>query len=318
MNRASEDEEPSRQTEAMLTSRTITRRAFLKTSAVGAGGCALASPAASLSTAAEPDTVRDRLWIFTCAANSDFLHLKRRSVMTPVESAFFLGVPNIIVVQSSEKESPHGRLHPPFAQYLVAMRPLKRIVWSVVGSGGFHSPEETKEVLELARTTPSFAGIMLDDFFTGDKEGKRAQLSVEELAGIRERLRQVGRKLDIFVTLYADKLDQPISDYMKLVDVITLWTSDPNKLADLETNLKKVETLFPQTRKMLGCYVVDYGRKEGTPLPWMQRQCETGLRWLQERRIEGIIFLGNTTMDLGFTSVDWTREWIQKVGPTRL
>ena len=262
--------------------------------------------------------MRDRLWIFTCAANSDYLRLRRRSVMTPVEGAFFLGVPNIIVVQSSAQEAAHGRLEPPFAQYLVAMRPLKRIVWSVVGSGGFHSPEETKEVLELARTTPNFAGIMLDDFFTGDKDGKRAQLTVEQLAEVRRQLRQGAGKLDIYVTLYADKLDQPISDYLKLVDAITLWTSDPNELLNLEASLKKVEALAPKARKLLGCYVVDYGRKEGTPLPLMQRQCETGLRWLKERRIEGIIFLGNTTLDLGFPSVDWTREWIQRVGETRL
>ena len=262
--------------------------------------------------------MRDRLWIFTCAANSDFLHLRRRSVMTPVEGAFFLGVPNIIVVQSSAQEAPHGRLEPPLAQYLVAMRPLRRIVWSVVGSGGFHSPEETKEVLNLARTTPNFAGIMLNDFFTGAREGKRAQVSVEELAKIRSQLRQGGRSLDIFVTLYADKLDQPINDYLKLVDVITLWTSDPKDLLSLEANLKKVEALAPKAKKMLGCYVVDYGRKEGTPVPLMQRQCETGLRWLKERWIAGVIFLGNTTMDLGFPSVDWTREWIQEVGETRL
>ena len=50
----------------------------------------------------------------------------------------------------------------------------------------------------------------------------------------------------------------------------------------------------------------------------MKLQCETGLRWLQEGRIEGIIFLGNTTMDLGYPSVDWTREWIRKVGNTQL
>ena len=318
MNRASGDERLLHQTQATATPRTISRRVFLKTSAVGAGGCALSSAAAPPLAAPEPDTVRDRLWIFTCAANSDFLHLRRRSVMTPVEGAFFLGVPNIIVVQSSAQEAPHGRLEPPFAQYLVAMQPLKRIVWSVVGSGGFRSPDETKEVLALSRTTPNFAGVMLDDFFTGAKEGKRAQLTVEELGGIRDQLRQGGRNLDIFVTLYADKLDQPIGDYIKQVDVMTLWTSDPNQLAHLEANLKKVEALFPRTRKMLGCYVVDYGRREGTPLPWMQRQCETGLRWLQERRIEGIIFLGNTTMDLGFASVDWTREWIQQVGQTRL
>jgi len=318
MNHASGARRPIQRTERIVTGQTINRRSFLKTSAVGAGGLALSSSAAPPPPPARAETVRDRLWIFTCAANSDFLHLRRRSVMTPLEGAFFLDVPNIIVVQSSAQEAPHGRLHPPFAQYLTAMQPLRRIVWSVVGSGGFHSPEETKEVLELARTTPNFVGIMLDDFFTGEKTGKRAQLTLDELASVRDQLRQGGRNLDIFVTLYCDKLDQPIGDYTKLVDVITLWTSDPNQLANLETNFKRVESLFPRHRKMLGCYVVDYGRKEGTPLSWMQLQCETGLRWLQERRIDGIIFLGNTTMDLGFPSVNWTREWIQKVGPTRL
>ncbi len=270
------------------------------------------------STDADPGTVLDRLWIFTCAANSDFIHLRRRSVMTPAEGAFFLGVPNIIVVQSSSQEAPYGRLDPPFAQYLVAMRPLKRVVWSVVGSGGFHCPEETKEVLGLARTTPNFAGLMLDDFFSGAKEGKRAQLTVEELGAIRRQLSETGRNLEIFVTLYADKLDLPISDYLELVDVITLWTSDPAHLERLETRLKTAEAIAPRAKRMLGCYLVDYGRKEGTPVNRMRWQCETSLRWLKERRIEGIIFLGNTTMDLGFASVDWTREWIQKVGSTRL
>ena len=41
-------------------------------------------------------------------------------------------------------------------------------------------------------------------------------------------------------------------------------------------------------------------------------------KWLQERKIEGMIFLGNTTMDLGFESVEWTREWISEVGETQL
>lgn len=263
-------------------------------------------------------TVRDRLWVFTCAANSDYPHIGRRSVMTPAEGAFYLGVPNIIVVQSSESEAPFGRLEPPFAQYTIAMRPLKRLVWSVVGSGGFHSPKEAKEVLELARSTPNFAGIMLDDFFTGQKEGKRAQLTVEELAKIRRQLKQIGKNLDIFVTLYVNHLDLPVGDYLDLIDVVTLWTGKPAELANLETNLKRTEAVAPKTRKMLGCYVVDYGQKQGMPVPLMKLQCETGLRWLQARRIEGMIFLGNTTMDLGFESVEWARQWIERVGNTRL
>ena len=50
----------------------------------------------------------------------------------------------------------------------------------------------------------------------------------------------------------------------------------------------------------------------------MKLQCETGLRLLREKRIEGMIFLGNTAMDLGFESVDWARAWIQKVGDGEL
>ena len=296
----------------------ISRRGILQAAATGLAGAGLGDLAWAAPDPKQEGTVRDRLWIFTCAANSDYPHIGRRSVMTPAEGAFYLGVPNIIMVQSSKSEAPYGRLEPPFAQYTVALRPLKRVVWSVVGSGGFHAPEETKEVLKLARSTPNFAGIMLDDFFTNQKEGKRAQWTVEELAAVRRQLNEINEKLDIFATFYVTQLDLPVRDYLGLIDVITLWTGKPADLENLESNLKKAETAAPKARKMLGCYVVDYGKKQGTPVPLMKLQCETGLRWLRQRRIEGIIFLGNTTMDLGFDSVEWTRQWIQKVGNTRL
>jgi len=296
----------------------LNRRGFLQVGAIGTAALGLGHQPLAEVPRSDRGVVRDRFWVFTCAANSDFPHLGRRSVMTPAEGAFYLGVPNIIMVQSSESEARYGRFELPFAQYTIALRPLRRVVWSVVGSGGFQSPTETKEVLELARTGSNFAGIMLDDFFTGQNEGKRAQLTLDELAGIRRQFKEIGKHLDIFVTLYARHLDLPLRDYLDLVDVITLWTSDPADLVRLEANLTKVETLAPKARKMQGCYLVDYGQKQGTPVPLMQLQCETGLRWLRQRRIEGMIFLGNTTMDLGFASVEWTRQWIQKVGNTKL
>ncbi|KKK89819.1 hypothetical protein LCGC14_2729260, partial [marine sediment metagenome] len=40
----------------------------------------------------------------------------------------------------------------------------------------------------------------------------------------------------------------------------------------------------------------------------------TGLNWLLEGRLDGMIFLGNTMGDFGFESVEWTREWIRNVG----
>lgn len=272
------------------------------------------------ATAAPPQagTVRDRLWMFSFATNSDFYHLQRRSVVSAAEGNFYLGVPNILMVQSSTKEAPWGRFELPFEPYTVALRPLQNVVWSLVGSGGFNKPYETAAVLAMARRVPNFRGVMLDDFFTGKTEGKRAQFTVEELADVRRQLDATGKKLDIFATLYVKQFELPLQDYLKLIDVLTLWNMDTAHIPHMEQNLEKFERLHPQKRKMLGCYLVDYRKKQGTPVALMQHQCEVGLRWLEQGRIEGIVFMGNTVVDLGFESVEWTRRWIEQVGDRKL
>jgi len=63
---------------------------------------------------------------------------------------------------------------------------------------------------------------------------------------------------------------------------------------------------------------VDFNRRASLPIPAMQRQCEFGLEGLKQKRIEGMMFLSNGAMDLGFPAVEWAREWIQKVGDTPL
>jgi len=264
------------------------------------------------------ETVRDRLWVFSFAANSDFVHTGRRSVMSAAEGNFYLGVPNILMVQSSEKESPYGRFEPPFEQYTMALRPLKSVVWSLVGSGGFNKAEETAEVLDMAKRVPNFRGVMLDDFFNSKADGKRAQWTVEELADVRRKLDQTGKKLDIFVTFYVKQFDLPLKDYLELIDVLMLWNMDSAGIRNVEEDLQKLDRIYPHKRKMLGCYLVDYPKKQGIPVDLMKHQCEVGLRWLQQGRIEGIVFMGNTVMDVGFESVEWTRSWIQQVGDTKL
>ncbi len=266
----------------------------------------------------QTETVRDRLWVFSFATNSDFVHIGRRSVMSAAEGNFYLDVPNIIMVQSSDKEAKYGRFESPLEQYTVALQPLKKVMWSVVGSGGFHNAEETAEVLAMAGHVPNFHGVMLDDFFTNKAEGKRAQWTVEELADVRRKLAQMGKTLDIFTVLYVRQFDLPLDDYLDQVDVLTIWNWNSREIRKTEEILRKAEQRFPNKRKMLGCYLVDYENKEGIPVELMKHQCEVGLRWLEEGRIEGIIFMGNTVMDLGFESVEWTRRWIKKVGDRKL
>ena len=45
----------------------------------------------------QPGTVRDRLWVFCNPINADYDIVRRRTVMSPFESAVYMGAPNIIM-----------------------------------------------------------------------------------------------------------------------------------------------------------------------------------------------------------------------------
>jgi len=293
----------------------MNRRDLLKVVAGGASPMLWSVRSASgQACAAKEGTVRDRFWLFGCPANTDLPYLGQRSLMSPAEGAYYMGIPNLIMVNTGGDEAKYGHWEPPYDQYAIALRPFRRVAWSIVGTTGATTTEERRLGIELAKETPNFVAVMMDDFFTDEKEGKLAVLTLDELREIQEQLKAGGKKLDLFVTLYTSQLDNALGEYLKLIDVVTLWTWKPAELVNLEANLRKLERLAPHTRKMLGCYWVDYNTKGRIPLASMKLQCGTGLRWLRQGRIEGLAFLGNTHEDLGYEAVEWTRKWIEQVG----
>lgn len=305
----------------------ISRREMMKTAAgmaVGVAGIKTISLARECCV--KPGTVGDRLWVFGVPANADYTWHQRRSLMTPAEGAFYLGVPNILIIQAIPRgaleDSEFKPFTPPFEQYAIALRPLKRMCWSIVGSSGYTTPEYRKQVMQLAETTANCVGLYMDDFFYTDKkhlsEGRRAALTIDELKGIREQARGPRKKLDIWVTFYTHLLNLPLSDYLKLIDVVTLWTWKSEDLKNLRANFQKTEVLAPHLKKTLGCYFYDFTTRQPLTVAQMENQCEIGLEWLRAGKIEGIVFLGNTEEDMGFESVEWTRNWIQKVGDISL
>ncbi len=180
---------------------------------------------------------------------------------------------------------------------------------------------ERQQVLAMARRIPNMVGVFMDDFFHDRPSENKASLMLDQVRDIQRQLKESGKKLDLFVTLYTRQLDPGIRDYLNMIDVITLWTWETAELENLETNLARLEKLAPRSRKLLGCYTASLGN--GTPrwtdlkAPAMEKQCEIGLRWLRAGRIDGIIIYG-TAMDLGWESVEWARDWIQQVGDTKL
>jgi len=253
-------------------------------------------------------TLRDRLWLWAHEAGAQNEHwgLPAPSRMTPTEAALYLGIPNVIMVVYG------GKPEPPFDQHVLAMSPLKRVVWSIVGdSSSKRNDEKTdlEEVVGLAARFPNIAGAMMDDFFhEPNAAGAVARYSVEDLAGFRARLRAAARPLDLYVVLYANQLHLPVARHLEECDVATFWTWRAEDLAKLGESFARFEALAPKARKVLGCYLWDYGTRQPMPLALFQQQYHQGLTWLREGRIEGIIFVASCICDLRLDTVEWLRR----------
>ena len=274
----------------------------------------------AVSTKVKGETVRERFWIWGHDAGvyNGSWGLPGDSRITPVEGAYYMDVPNMIFVRYL------GKPAMPFDQYAIPMRPLKKIYWSIVGAAGKEQTSESEKdaVLKLAEKMPNIKGVFMDDFFAGGaelKEGEAGALTVEQLKKIREELNNVGgRRLDLAVTLYTHQLEPRVMEHLDLCDVVTIWTWKSEDLKDLESNFAKLKQMMPNKRILLGCYMWDFGVSKPIPVDLMQKQCEMGLKWLKEGQIEGMIFLATPVCDLNIESVEWTREWIAKVGNERL
>ena len=105
---------------------------------------------------------------------------------------------------------------------------------------------------------------------------------------------------------------------MEHCDVVTFWTWEARNLTKLESNFEKMERLTPGKQRVLGCYMWNYGEREPMATTTMARQCEKGLEWLRQGRINGMIFLASCICDLELKSVEWTRRWIREVGDEEL
>jgi hypothetical protein len=272
-----------------------------------------------------PDTVRNHLWLWCHPAGS---HTRSRaqhgipgaSTIAPVDAAGSLGIPNVLFVRYELDPQP------PFATHAAPLAPLQQVVWSIEGGGG----GDVGSVLSLTNTLPNLRGIILDDYFARVTATARMGIdapnsvptepdpafSEQALQGLRDRLMLGGRRLDIWVVLYAHELEWEtvLSPHLELCDVVTFWTWNAAELAKLDQNFAKLEQIIGAKRKVLGLYMWDYGAMQPMPLSAMEHQCGLGLRWLHERRIDGLIFLASCICDLGLEAVEWTRKWIAANG----
>ena len=300
-------------TNARKATRFLGRRDFLRIGgSVGAYSVLDGRPfLAAAETNSTHESVRDRLWLWGHYEGSHNKNwgLPAPSRITPIEAAYYMGTPNVVMVGYE------GKPALPWEQYAIPFRGLRQVVWSAVAAGGDTNEQDRDAVFKLAEENPNITGFQMDDFF---RSGFKPALSIDQLKQLHSKLKSGSKKLDLWVTLYTHDMNEPVAGHLQYVDVITLWTSKAADLTYLNANMEKLEKLMPSKRIVLGCYMWDYGTKQPMPVSSMQQQCELGIKWLQQGRIEGMIFLASCICDLNLEAVEWTRSWIQKVGGQRL
>src|SRR5262249_6918087 len=209
-----------------------------------------------------------------------------------------------------------GRPPLPLDQYAVTLRTLRQAVWSVGGAHGQTDVAERNHVLDLAAGNPNVTGIMVDDFFV-DKPGPGdgpALLPLHRFRARRDQLAAGRGRLDLWAVIYEHQLDPKLAPFLELLDMVSFWAWDATKVPGMKDSLGRLESMAPACRKVLGCYMWDYGSKKPMPLDLLEGQCEVGLELLRQGRIAGMIFLASCICDLGLEAVEWTRGWIAKVG----
>jgi hypothetical protein len=303
------------------------RRHFLKgiatmtgaVTSIGLGNASDGFSAGSRDPDAGRPNVRDKFWIWGHVAGSHngTFGIPGESRMTPAEGAFYLDVPNLIFVAYRDPKAPCGMIPKPaeYDAYGISFRPLKRVVWSIVGEDGQVDQNGLQSLQHLTEKFPNIIGTQMDDFFRNTMDGGRVGvLTPGELSYIQNHLYLGGRKLSLWVTLYHEDLQYDVSEYLAHVDVVTYWTWHAKDIVGLEAGFAQAEKAAPNARKVLGCYMWDYGDHAPIPIPLMQKQCTLGLKWLRDKRIDGMIFLASCICDLGLETVEWTRNWIREVG----
>ena len=273
----------------------------------------------SISKRQQTKTLRDCFWLWGQspgghhAIQNNLWKLPGKNIMTPLEGACYLGIPNCcrVVIGNDPK--------PPFDQYSMALVTMQQVVWSILGAAeSNHAGLDLDEVLRQASMFPNITGGVLDDFFTQEDGTFRPRMSIAELRNAHERLHANARPLDMWIVVYEYQLDKPVAEHLNECDVVTFWTWKGSELAHLDRNFDRVKKMTPGKRRLAGCYMWDYGDAKPLTLGDMKLQCEKYLQWMRSGDIEGIIFCSNCIADIGLETVEWTRNWIKTVSDEKI
>ncbi|MBE7063656.1 MAG: hypothetical protein E7390_07750 [Ruminococcaceae bacterium] len=254
---------------------------------------------------------KDKIWLWGQTPGAHHKVEKYRlpgvNRMTVTEGMQSFGIENVCRVRMQVDKDLS------FEKEIEILSDAKKIVLSIIGSGGCSYQEEGKddlaEIISLAKKYPKVTGGIMDDFI---RPQRLETYTPDVLRRMRERLHTaINRELDFWTVIYDRDFEQPFAERMREFDVCTYWTWYGENLLKLDEHFNFVREQGKNMRMMLGVYMWDYGNGQPLSSEKMYHQLEFADKKYKSGEIEGIILCSNCIGDIGLEAADIMRNWIQ-------
>ncbi len=256
--------------------------------------------------------VRDKLWIVGIPAHSmdkilfgsweqhmdKELRIGSRSRISPMDGAFMLDIPNVIMM-------PYDGNPVPFSEealgYMESFYPLSRVLWGGNGTAT-RKGDESAFVREMVHTYPNLCGMMAED--------------PALVAAFRQGLDKAARPMELWMAACLETALAPES--IGEADGVMLWWHRPLTVTQIEERLTALTSALRGKKVLLALPLMDFETPRVLNTEEFSAPCERVLRWLLEKRIDGIAFTTNASMGVRHPSEYWLREWVDKVKYTEV
>ena len=262
--------------------------------------------------------LRDKFWLWAHPEgyfnhNENEYGFHDESRMTPTECCLYLGISNIFMVPL---QRPVNR-----RQYNKSFKPMLGVAWECFGAD--EKPEKLDEIIRESYDFPNVRGAVFDDFFVKLKNRRKegGDLDVASLHKVRERLATEGaRPLDMWMVLYtwefgkdpdADLVAKPMLDAF---GGLIMWTWEEKDVGLIPEKFEILKKLSPDTRKMFGCYLYNFGERKQATAEAVKWQLDFYLEKLRSGEAEGVVLHTNTMADMDFPAYDAAIEWLDLHG----
>ena len=259
---------------------------------------------------------KENVWLWGQMPNShheednNLYNLPGVNKMTPREGAEFFGIDNVCLIVMEDKPSVDK-----FDSIAESLKDVKRVAWSVLGSGGSKrnndGGSDLDEMLNLARKYPNIMAGVADDFMRPER---MKVYTPEILNGYKDRLHnEIGKKLEFWNVIYTHEIDDNAKPYLDVFDTIKMWTWEAKDLVNLDENYKKLRGYIGEDKPLMcGCYMWDYGGHKPMPMDLMKYQLDKYYNWYEQGKIDGMIICSICIADLGLDTVEYTKNWLME------